>query len=74
MPDLGSLEVFVAIAQTGSLGGAARELGLTQQAVSRRLAVLEAIAGATRLFELHADRRSLRQAPLWPSGLHSCLR
>jgi DNA-binding transcriptional LysR family regulator len=45
MPDLESFEVFLAIAATGSLGGAARELGLTQQAVSRRLASMEAKAG-----------------------------
>jgi len=47
MPDLDSFEVFAAIAQTGSLGGAARELGLTQQAVSRRLASMEAKTGLT---------------------------
>jgi DNA-binding transcriptional LysR family regulator len=47
MPDLESFEVFLAIAETGSLGGAARGLGLTQQAVSRRLASLEAKAGVT---------------------------
>jgi DNA-binding transcriptional LysR family regulator len=45
MPDLDSLEVFAAIARTGSLGGAARALGLTQQAVSRRLASLESKIG-----------------------------
>jgi len=45
MPDLDSFEVFAAIAKAGSLGGAARELGLTQQAVSRRLASMEAKAG-----------------------------
>ncbi|WIM89610.1 LysR family transcriptional regulator [Candidatus Mycobacterium wuenschmannii] len=45
MPDLDSFEVFLAVAETGSLGGAARELGLTQQAVSRRLALMEARAG-----------------------------
>jgi DNA-binding transcriptional LysR family regulator len=45
MPDLESLEVFAAIAETGTLGGAARKLGLSQQAVSRRLALLEAKTG-----------------------------
>lgn len=45
MPDLDSFEVFLAVAETGSLSGAARELGLTQQAVSRRLALMEARAG-----------------------------
>jgi DNA-binding transcriptional LysR family regulator len=47
MPDLESFEVFLAIAETGGLGSAARELGLTQQAVSRRLAAIEAKAGVT---------------------------
>jgi DNA-binding transcriptional LysR family regulator len=47
MPDLESFGVFLAIAETGSLGSAARELGLTQQAVSRRLASMEAKAGVT---------------------------
>lgn len=45
MPDLDSFEVFLAVGETGSLGGAARELGLTQQAVSRRLALMESRAG-----------------------------
>src|SRR6201996_2517652 len=62
MPDLGSLEVFVAIAQTGSLGGAARELGLTQQAVSRRLAVLEAKTGVT------LANRTTRGSQITPAG------
>ncbi|KAA1250906.1 LysR family transcriptional regulator [Mycobacterium simiae] len=47
MPELGSFEIFHAVAVTGSLGGAARRLGLTQQAVSRRLASLEARVGLT---------------------------
>jgi DNA-binding transcriptional LysR family regulator len=45
MPELSSFEVLLAIAKTGSLGGAARELGLTQQAVSARLASMEAQIG-----------------------------
>lgn len=47
MPELGSFEIFQAIAETGSLSAAARELALTQQAVSRRLASLEAQIGLT---------------------------
>jgi DNA-binding transcriptional LysR family regulator len=47
MPDLESLEVFLTIAETGRLGGTARELGLSQQAVSRRLASLEAKTGVS---------------------------
>jgi DNA-binding transcriptional LysR family regulator len=62
MPDLDSLEVFVAIAQAGSLGGAARELGLTQQAVSRRLAALEAKTGVTLAI------RTTRGSRITPAG------
>jgi DNA-binding transcriptional LysR family regulator len=45
MPELSSFEVFLAIARTGSLGAAGREFGLTQQAVSARLASIEARTG-----------------------------
>jgi len=45
MPELSSFEALVAIARTGSLGAAARELGLTQQAVSARLTAMEAHTG-----------------------------
>ncbi|TFV55076.1 LysR family transcriptional regulator [Mycobacterium sp. PS03-16] len=45
MPDLISLEVLLAIAQTGSLSAAGRECGMTQQAVSARVAAMEAQTG-----------------------------
>lgn len=45
MPELAAFEVLLAIARTGSLGAAGRELGLTQQAVSARLASIEAQTG-----------------------------
>lgn len=45
MPDLSALEVLLAIARTGSLGAAGREIGLTQQAVSARLTSLESQTG-----------------------------
>lgn len=45
MPDLGALEVLSAIARTGSLSAAGRELGLTQQAMSARLKSIESQAG-----------------------------
>lgn len=45
MPDLSAFEVLLAIAKTGSLGAAGRELGLTQQAVSARLSAMEAQTG-----------------------------
>lgn len=62
MPDLDSFEVFLAVAETGSLSGAARELGLTQQAVSRRLASMEARAGVALAV------RTTRGAQLTPAG------
>jgi DNA-binding transcriptional LysR family regulator len=62
MPDLDSFEVFHAVAETGSLGGAARELGLTQQAVSRRLASMEAKAGVALAV------RTTRGSKLTPTG------
>ena len=62
MPDLGSFEVFLAIAETGSLGRAGRELGLTQQAVSRRLATMEAQIGVTLAV------RTTRGSQLTPAG------
>jgi len=62
MPELASFEVFLAIAETGSLGRAARELGLTQQAVSRRLATMEAQIGVTLAV------RTTRGSRLTPAG------
>src|ERR1700743_478113 len=45
IPDFSALEIFLAIARTGSVGAAGREFGLTQQAVSARLASIEAQTG-----------------------------
>lgn len=45
MPDLLSLELLLAIGSRGSLSAAGRDAGLTQQAVSARLASLEAQTG-----------------------------
>ncbi|GAB7066711.1 hypothetical protein JCM12141A_10000 [Mycolicibacterium hodleri] len=42
MPDLAEFEVLLAIAETGSLGAAARRVGLAQPAVSARLAAVGA--------------------------------
>lgn len=63
MPELASFEVFLAIAETGSLGRAARDLGLTQQAISRRLASMEAQIGVTLAV------RTTRGSQLTPAGL-----
>jgi DNA-binding transcriptional LysR family regulator len=45
MPELSAFEVLLAVARTGSLGAAGREVGLTQQAVSARIASIEAQTG-----------------------------
>ncbi|MBW0091687.1 LysR family transcriptional regulator [Pseudonocardia sp. KRD-184] len=45
VPDLGSLELLLAVSRTGSLGAAGRELGLTQQAVSARVRTVEKLVG-----------------------------
>lgn len=48
------LRIFLAIARAGSLGRAARRLGLTQPTMGRRLRALEAAVGHT-LFQRTAD-------------------
>src|SRR5882757_2057204 len=63
MPELSALEVFLAIARTGSLGAASREFGLTQQAVSARLASIEAQTGVALVV------RSPRGSQLTPAGV-----
>ncbi|HYQ69947.1 LysR family transcriptional regulator [Actinophytocola sp.] len=47
--DLGAVRAFVAVADELHFGAAADRLGLTQQAVSKRVAKLEAALGATLL-------------------------
>jgi DNA-binding transcriptional LysR family regulator len=63
MPDLAEFEVLVAIAETGSLGAAARKIGLTQQAVSARLASIEAQTGVKLAV------RTPRGSQLTPAGV-----
>lgn len=41
IPDLGALELLLAVARLGSLGRAAKELGITQPAASSRLRAME---------------------------------
>lgn len=62
MPNLTSLEVLLAIARTGSLSGAGRECGLTQQAVSARIAALERQTGVRMVI------RSKTGSRLTPAG------
>jgi DNA-binding transcriptional LysR family regulator len=62
MPELGALEVLSAIAKTGSLTAAGREVGLTQQAVSARLASIESQTGVRLV------TRTTRGSQLTPAG------
>ncbi|WP_324788724.1 LysR family transcriptional regulator [Streptomyces sp. H51] len=41
VPDLGALQLLLAVARLGSLGGAAREVGITQPAASSRIRSME---------------------------------
>lgn len=63
MPELSSFEVLLAVARTGSLGAVASELGLTQQAVSSRLASMEALTG------VRLALRTPRGTQLTPAGV-----
>ena len=63
MPDLAALEVLLAVSRSGGLGAAARELGLSQQAVSSRIASLEARTGLPLVV------RSKRGSTLTPGGV-----
>ncbi|MEW6254997.1 MAG: LysR family transcriptional regulator [Pseudomonadota bacterium] len=60
--DLRTLDIFLAVCDVGSMAGAARQLSLTQPAVSQAVAELEARIGAT-LFD-----RSVRPLGLTPAG------
>src|SRR6202171_391500 len=63
MPELGALEVLSAIARTGSLGAAGREVGLTQQAVAARLTSIESQIGVRLV------TRTTRGSQLTPAGV-----
>jgi molybdate transport repressor ModE-like protein len=45
VPDLSALEVLLGVASSGSLNGAARQAGVSQQAVSARIRAMEAQTG-----------------------------
>ncbi|WP_106211425.1 LysR family transcriptional regulator [Kineococcus rhizosphaerae] len=49
VPDLTSLRLLVAVVEAGSIGRAARTVGLTQQAASDRLRAMESQVGVTLL-------------------------
>ena len=60
--DLWSLEIFLAVCDTGSMAAASRQLQLTQPAVSQMIADIEARTG-TMLFD-----RAVRPLGLTPAG------
>ncbi|MBC2879277.1 MULTISPECIES: LysR family transcriptional regulator [Streptomyces] len=63
VPDLAALELLLAVARLGSLGRAARELGITQPAASGRLRGMERMLGVALV------ERSPRGSRLTPAGV-----
>ncbi|MGB5325730.1 MAG: LysR family transcriptional regulator [Pseudomonadales bacterium] len=59
--DTSALQAFIAVAQSGSFSRAGEQLGLTQPAVSKRIALLEAQLGST-LFDRFRKRIALNEA------------
>lgn len=62
MPSLDALEVLVAVARNGTLSSVAREVGVSEQAISSRIASLEKQTG------LPLVTRTRRGAELTPAG------
>lgn len=62
LPELATLELFVSVAARGSIGAAAREAGISQQAASARLRAMEAQVGTVLL------ARDTRGSRLTPAG------
>ena len=62
MDRFAAMKTFVRVAELGSLSAAARELGLTQPAVSQQMAALE------RHLNMRLLHRSTRQLALTDSG------
>ena len=63
MPDLAALQVFLAVAHTGSLNAAAKQVGVSQQAVSARIASIEAQTGVQLV------NRTPQGSTLTPAGV-----
>jgi molybdate transport repressor ModE-like protein len=63
VPDLVGLQLLVGIARHGSIGGAARATGISQQAASERLRAIEAQTGLTLV------QRGARGSLLTPDGV-----
>ena len=63
MPDLAALEVLLAVAHTGSLNAAAKQIGVSQQAVSARISAIETQIGVPLV------RRTPQGSTLTPAGV-----
>ena len=63
VPDLGAIEVLLAVAQAGSMNAAAAQIGVSQQAVSARVRSLEAQTGVVVV------RRGPRGSQLTSDGI-----
>lgn len=63
LPGLNVLELYVAVAETGSLASAARRFGISPSVVSRRISQLE------QRFNAHLISRTTRQLHLTESGI-----
>ena len=63
LPDLDALRLLVGVARRGSIGAAARAVGITQQSASERLRALEAREG------LHLLQRGARGSDLTADGV-----
>ena len=61
MTEISAIPVFVAVAENGSFVAAARKLGITKSAVSKRIGILEAYLGA-QLFHRSTRNISLTEA------------
>jgi DNA-binding transcriptional LysR family regulator len=62
VPDLAALEVLLGVARSGSLNSAARQIGVSQQAVSARIRAMEAQTGVVLV------RRTPRGSSLTAEG------
>lgn len=63
VPELGALQLLLAVAHTGSLNAAAKEVGVTQQAASSRLSSMEAQTGVQLVV------RTAQGSTLTPAGV-----
>lgn len=64
MPDLATLEVLEAISARGSIGAAAADVGISQQAVSQRIQAAERLVGVPLVVRGRTGSRLTREGEL----------